>query len=323
MKYAFIVLIALYLLVYGCGPDNSKKAEEKKVQTTQSTLGKPVPPPQLTQKPQQQVTGKQPVATMVETPQPTQQIATPPPSQSATEIGQQPPVIVEEQKTNTEAQERQQPPCKMIVHQPSAIELTQPDEENLVVMPCGCIFFKNRGQANAPCFKLKDSPCPLMSDKQAAAESDIVMMPCGRAYVHHHIPDEDSEFPQQPTPPCHRERQPQVVEDSQKDLATAMQKMVETTNNMVLATKQLVFATQEILRVTKGATNETAVVNQESLQANPAAQPARQVLAADVKKQVTGEQEVVDAMKEAVIAAQKAVEAMNQAVFKALEPKQN
>ncbi len=37
MKYAFIVMIALYLIIYGCSPDKSEKAKESHEQTVQTT----------------------------------------------------------------------------------------------------------------------------------------------------------------------------------------------------------------------------------------------------------------------------------------------
>jgi hypothetical protein len=50
MKYAFIALVACYLLVYGCGPDNSKKEESKPDKATHSTVVTPPPaaPPVIT-----------------------------------------------------------------------------------------------------------------------------------------------------------------------------------------------------------------------------------------------------------------------------------
>lgn len=38
MKYAFIVMIALYLIIYGCSPDNTEKAKESHEQTVQPTV---------------------------------------------------------------------------------------------------------------------------------------------------------------------------------------------------------------------------------------------------------------------------------------------
>jgi hypothetical protein len=38
MKYAFIALVAIYLIIYGCSPDSSEKTKESHEQTTQTTV---------------------------------------------------------------------------------------------------------------------------------------------------------------------------------------------------------------------------------------------------------------------------------------------
>lgn len=38
MKYAFIALIAIYLIIYGCSPDSSEKAEKNHKETVQTTV---------------------------------------------------------------------------------------------------------------------------------------------------------------------------------------------------------------------------------------------------------------------------------------------
>ena len=110
MKYAFIALIACYLLVYGCGPDNAKKTETKKEQAVHSTVEKPQQPTQAAKPPE---TGEQPVAAAVEGTQlPAQQVAPAPPSQPITEAQQ-----------TGEATQGRQPPCPMMVQQQGAVDL--------------------------------------------------------------------------------------------------------------------------------------------------------------------------------------------------------
>ncbi len=320
MKYAFIALIACYLLVYGCGPDNSKKTEAKKEQAVHSRVEKPVPPAQATPPPE---TAKQPVAAAVnETPKPAQQGATtaPPPQPMA-----------EEQKTG-EATQVRQAPCPMMVHQQGAVELTQPDEENIVVMPCGCMFIKHPMPANvpclkdAPCVKQQAPPCPMMDEKQPATEEGLIMMPCGRVFVRQPMPVDgpDLDRPMQMEPPCQAEAQPQAMEEPPEDLAGAVQRMAEATNDMMLVTKQLVVATQEMLKATKGAASEGgANTNRTNLGAEQTGQSPQQAAVPDIKKQTSGkEQEAVSAMKEAVIATQKAIDAMSQTVPKTLDQRQ-
>jgi len=154
----------------------------------------------------------------------------------------------------------------------------------------------------------------MMDEKQPAITEELVMMPCGRVFVRQFIPvdDPDLEMLQQTETPDQVDVRPRIIEESEEDLSTAVQKMVETTNDMVLVTKQLINATQEMLRATKGTLTEAAKTNKENI---PAA-------AADSKKKTAvGEREVINAMQDAVIATQKAIEAMNQAAPKALEPR--
>ncbi|GEM_PF-1788891 len=272
MKYAFIALIACYLLVYGCGPDNSKKTEVKKEQAVHSTVEKPTQPTQATQP---QETAKQPVAAAVDaTPQPIQQ---------------------------------------------GAIELTQPDEENIVVMPCGCMFIKHPMPANAPyvknapCVQQQAPPCPMMGEKQPATDEELIMMPCGRVFVKQPMPVDGLDL-----------ERPLQMEEPEEDLAGAVQRMAEATNDMVLVTKQLVVATQEMLKATKGAASEGANTNRENNrqteQTNQS--PWQAAIAAAKNQSADKEQEAVNAMKDAVIATQKAIDAMNQTVPKTVDQRQ-
>jgi hypothetical protein len=318
MKYAFIALIACYLLVYGCGPDNSQKTDDKKDQAIHSTTKTPSPPAQPTQAapPPPQDSGSQPVVKNVTLPQPAQPQA---------EVSQQPPVTAPEQKTGETAERVQQHPCNMMVQQQGAVELTQPDEENIVVMPCGCMFVKHKAANTAPCLKLRLPPCPMMGENQSEDEEDLIMMPCGRVFARPPRSDEDPDLDQSQMTetPGQDATQPQGTEESQEDLTSAVRRMVETTNDMVLVTKELVLATQEMLKATKGAANKVADASTENLQNGQPVQTTRQEAVAGVKKQpATREEEVTNAMKDAVIATQKALEAMNQATPKTLQPNQ-
>jgi hypothetical protein len=314
MKYAFIALIACYLLVYGCGPDNSKKTEVKKEQTIHSTTKAP-PQPSPTTPPQH--SGSQPVAAAVASPQPAQPQA---------EVSQQPPVAAAEQKSGEVAEKQQQHPCNMMGQQQGAVELTQPDEENIVVMPCGCMFVKRQAQNTAPCLKQHLPPCPMMGDNQQGDDEDLVMMPCGRVFVRPPLPDEDAGLDQSQQ----TETPDQGAVQSQEDLTGAVQRMVETTNDMVLVTKELVLATQEMLKATKAATAanqlaNTSISSAENPQSEQAEPITRQVAVAGVKKQpAVREEEVTNAMRDAVIATQKALEAMNQVApkTKTVQPNQ-
>ena len=324
MKYAFIALIACYLLVYGCGPDNSKKVEDKKGQTVHSSVEKPLQPAPAAQP---QETGKQPVAAVSATPQPAQQTAPEPPPQAASAANdQQAPVVAEQQKTGEAAEVLPQTPCKMMPHQRGAVELTQPDEENIVVMPCGCMFVNHQALENAPCLKGSiPPPCPMMGEKQPAAEDELIMMPCGRVFMRQSMPPADDPClgQQQTETPGQTEAQTQIAVESAQDLASVVQKLVEATNDMLQVTQQLVVATEEMLKATQEKAGGVATPNSDKLQTQQEVRSARQEVAADTGKPASaGEQEVVNAMKDAVIATQRALEIMNQAAPKAVEPRQ-
>ena len=337
MKYAFIALIACYLLVYGCGPDTSKKTEAKKEQAVHSTMEKPAQPMPAVEA---QEPVKQPVtAAVVETPQPATQdaaaaAAAATPSQPMTEevkqkaqatteeAKPQAPAVAEKQKTG-EAKDVQTP-CPMMTQQEGSTETAQPDEENIVLMPCGCYFIKHPVPANAPCLK-QLPPCPMMGAKEPTAGEELVMLPCGRIVVMPPMPMGDNnpglEKPTQMAPPC--PAQPQTGEVSQEDLTSAVQRMVGATNDMLVVTKQLVVATQEMLKATKGAAVEGENTNKAALQAEQPSQTVQQPAADTTTAQPsTVEQEVVNTVKEAVMATQKAIDAVNQTVPKALEKQQ-
>lgn len=334
MKYAFLALIACYLLVYGCGPDNSKKTEAKKEQAVHNTVEKSAQPAQPMQAAQPPETGKQPVAAAVEkTPQPAQQeaaIAMPPSQAIADKASQPPPVVATEPKIG-EATLVHQTPCPMMIQQHGAVELTQPDEENIVVMPCGCMFIKHQISTNAPCLKnapcarLHIPPCPMTGEKQPATEEDLIMMPCGRVFIRQPMPVDgaDLEQPVQMESPCLVQGQTQDMEEPEEDLAGAVQRMAEATNDMLQVTKQLVVATQEMLKATKGAGSENVNANKQNLQTEQAGQSTRQAAVTGLKTQPADkEQDAMNAMKDAVIATQKAIDAMNQTVPKTLDQRQ-
>lgn len=323
MKYAFIALIACYLLVYGCGPDTSKKTEAKKEQAVHSTVEKPTQP---TAAGPPQETIKQPVAAAVsETPQATPQVATATPSaQPMLGASPQPPVVTEEQKTS-ETGQVQQPPCPMMTQRQGAVELTQPDEENIVVMPCGCMFIKHTVPANSPCVKQLTPPCPMKEAKQPTTEDELIIMPCGRVMVRPPMPPTDgpgSEQPMQMEPPCQDQNQAQAAEESEADLTSAVQKMVEATNDMLLVTKQLVVATQEMTKMTRGATSEGVNIQKETPPVEQPSQAAQQGATGTERQLSAKEQEMVNVMKDAVMASQKAIDAMNQSAPKTLNQQQ-
>jgi hypothetical protein len=169
MKYAFIALVVLYLITYGCSPDNSEKATESHEQSTSAAV-EHAPQGEMAAPAEQHAAAPAEPATVVE-------------------ATQQPAEVV-----------------KQVQGEP-VIEAEQ------VIMPCGKMMALSDIPENAPCLK------PHWKAPRATTE-----------------PTEET-----------------------KDLAAALQRMIDTTNDMVLATKQLVDATQELLKSSKETQESTEV----------------------------------------------------------------
>ncbi len=80
------------------------------------------------------------------------------------------------------------------------------------------------------------------------ASSEKVQMPCGHMMARKDMPANG---------PCGN-MMPKGAAEGEQDLSAAMQKIVDATNEMVMVTRQLVFATQEMLNASRQAAVETA-----------------------------------------------------------------
>jgi hypothetical protein len=149
MKYAFIALIAIYLVVYGCSPDSSEKATDSHDKTAPVTLEKPHE------------------AEMVAAPADLHESAAP-----AHDEHQFPaknletPVVVEEQQEAPVVEQR------VIVETQPASKEEQPAEvadSEMVVMPCGKTMAQADIPENAPCLKQQQQP----EQETAATEPDL------------------------------------------------------------------------------------------------------------------------------------------------------
>lgn len=197
MKYAFIALVVLYLITYGCSPDNSEKATESHEQTVPAAV-EHAPQSEMVAAPEQQQEMVAPVPAE-------QHAAAPAEHAAAVETTQQPVEAVEQ-------------PAEVVEQAPGEPVI----EAEQVVMPCGKMMALSDIPENAPCL-----------EPQWKATQDAT------------VPSEKTQ-----------------------DLAVALQKMIDTTNEMMLATKQLVNATQKLLNAEK-ETQKSTEVQQEP-------QPAKQ-----------------------------------------------
>ncbi len=141
MKYAFIVLIALYLIIYGCSPDNSEKATDSHEKSAPAS--------------QQQVPEGRIMVAVPEDQGKHDEIAN---QENVGEAGQVPAEQVQSPK------EEQQPAA--------VAEIPQQ-----VVMPCGRIVDQADIPLNAPCFNQQPETAQAPADKSkdlAAAMQKMV-----------------------------------------------------------------------------------------------------------------------------------------------------
>ena len=173
MKYAFIVLIALYLVIYGCSPDESEKATDS--HTAPATLEKPqeaemVAAPaevhdsaapaldehQFPAKKLEQAVVVEELAVETEVTEEPAEVAAVEPDEAAQ------PVVEKQQEALVVEQE-------VIVETQPASKEEQPAEgvdSEMVVMPCGRTMAKSDIPENAPCLK------PQQEAKQEAAATE-------------------------------------------------------------------------------------------------------------------------------------------------------
>lgn len=296
MKYAVIVLVACYLLVWGCGPDNTKKNEEQKTQATHSKV-EPAPTP------------AQVVAPPAPAPVPEKTAV------AAADKAKEQPAAAEKAAPPSPAsvppvQEQAVEPQKMTMPGDMAAKHAPPvpvEEEQLVTLPCGHVVPRNQLPPDAPCLQAAPVPCPMMHGRQQGPADEVVVLPCGRPCFRHpalppgHPEIDHPDFRRQPEPLSESDEEPS------EDLAGAMQRMVEATNDMVVVTRQLVVATQEMVRATQDAAYQ--------LQQPQIAPPVMDKVEEPTKDDATA------TMREAVGATQKALEALNQVLPKVLEPR--
>lgn len=216
MKYAFIALVVLYLITYGCSPDNSEKATESHEQTVPAAV-EHAPQSEMVAATEQQQETVAPVpaeqhatapaehaAAVETTPQPAEAVEQP------AEVVEQPAEVVDKTDPILNFKVVEQDPGEPVI------------EAEQVVMPCGKMMALSDIPENAPCL-----------EPQWKATQDAT------------VPTEKTQ-----------------------DLAVALQKMIDTTNEMMLATKQLVNATQKLLNAEQ-ETQKSTEVQQET-------QPAKQ-----------------------------------------------
>ncbi|MCP4343331.1 MAG: hypothetical protein GY799_31755 [Desulfobulbaceae bacterium] len=207
MKYAFIALIAIYLVTYGCSPDSSEKATDSHDKTAPVTLEKPHE------------------AEMATAPADLHESAAPAHDEHqfpAKNIDKA--VVVEEPAVVTELTEH---PAEAVAVEPA--EAPQPvveeQQESLVV---------------AQRVIVETQPASKEEQPTEVADSEMVVMPCGRTMARADIPE---------NAPCLKQPQQTKQETAvtEPDLEAAILKLAEKTSEMIQATNQLIEATNKAI----------------------------------------------------------------------------
>lgn len=246
MKYAVIILVALYLVIYGCSPDKTEKATESHEQTvTTAKELTPVKEPVTAQEEHQEQ------HQAAEAAQPTEEV-----EHTVTVVAEQAAEAVEH---TAEAAEHA---GKVVEHVTEVVEQTveaaaKPSEE--VEQPAD-VSEQPAEVAEQDAATAKQAPEILSVAKAEGTqpvvqedEPQMVVMPCGRKMAMADVP---------PNAPCLRMQrlapQQQEPTDREEVLAEALQNMVDATNEMILATRELVIATQDLLDADKEAAEPKA-----------------------------------------------------------------
>ncbi len=106
--------------------------------------------------------------------------------------------------------------------------------------------------------------------------------------------------------------------DNSQELAAALQRMVETTNDMVLATSQLVVTAQTMLNASKEVAEEVRDTGEKIIEAQIEAQPADPSVEPWESKD-NSDQDIIETLQNVISAANKVIEATNQALSKSLD----
>jgi hypothetical protein len=136
MKYAFIALVVIYLISYGCSPDKSEKTTDSHEQTTQTT----VVPHENSGNDAIPVTEHEPAAT----------------SEQQAEA-----VVVETEQAQPVVEEPQV----------AAVEEQPVTESEQVVMPCGRVMARGEIPENAPCLTMQ----PQITEDVAENGQDLAI----------------------------------------------------------------------------------------------------------------------------------------------------
>jgi hypothetical protein len=166
-------------------------------------------------------------------------------------------------------------------------------------------------------------PAEAAQQPAAAAESEQVVMPCGRVMARADIPENAPCLKMRPQalPESADSADSAPMADQSQELTAALQKMVETTHELMLVTRQLVIATQKMLDAGKEVADQVTGTSKETIDA-PEAQPPVEQPVEGRQPGASLEKDVVETMQEVASAAREVIETTGNALSTSLEAKQ-
>lgn len=310
MKYALIVMLAVYLLTFGCNPKTEEEKTEghdkiEHVVVTES----PIAPVQVT------VETKAAVQTTPEAGPGNQlktgtQKAPAPPTNVHIKIGPETVMnsLVPETQTAAQAAE------KVITTEPTATDDANNQWEKIAQSAASTVLALMKNEGKEPVDPANVEEASVTNEEvdehaQVAVEpakDKTAVLPCGIERT------QDSAAQH---PPCIKHcatgAKPPAAPTEDAELSEAMQKMVNATNNMVTVTRQLVIATQQMLTASKEVAVEVIDTGKETIETS---KPAVQ--------NTVNEKEIIETVKEVVSATIEAFEATSESLSNALEAKE-
>ncbi|MFT5699768.1 MAG: hypothetical protein ACI8ZB_002634 [Desulforhopalus sp.] len=300
MKYALIVMLAVYLVTFGCNPKSEEEQSTPQEKAEHASVEKaPVTP-----------AAPENVHVTTETPAPA------PPAELALETKatvQITPQASPANNWNTTPQEATiAPPTEVVVTAPPKAEEEVANQWKAIAQSAAItvLALMNDDTAQkAPKAEL-EKPAPAeekaVTAETAIAEETATVLPCGKKMVQNSSAS---------LPPCMKHgalvAQQPAAPVAEEELSEAMQKMVNATNDMVEVTRQLVMATQQMLTASRDVAVEFIDTGKEAIEnSKPAIQNA-----------IT-EEEMIETVREVVSATKEAYEATAEALSKALEDKE-
>jgi hypothetical protein len=290
MKYAFIVMLAVYLVTFGCNPkpeaERSTPQEKTEHVSVEKASETPAAPENVHVVTKAAVKPTTPQAGPdnhwnTNTPNTQKETAVQPSEAQVT-----PPAQAEEEPAN---------PYKAIAQSAAVTLLALMNDNN-----------EPKAEAVEPQTAEIEVVVVTPAQEETIEKEPVVTLPCGKE-----MDQSDSAN----LPPCLKHGAPMAeqpaVPEEEMELSAAMQNMVNATNDMVTVTRELVIATQQILAASKEVAVELIDTGKETIEASkPAVENA------------VNEKEIIETVKEVVAATKDAFQATSDALSKALEAKE-